>query len=175
MERNHLKLSIWISKLMTNKKLLIVSIGIIISILIIHSYFRSNKFKEPDKQQNDSSSTSIQSESIEHVDINLNPIKKDKHSNSYVNKISPNWKGKLEESLKKQMGSELKELKVQPLKALILERDGHALHVHAVIIKIKNTSNMESTFNAMIDSQTGKVLETWNQPVFEPDFHQHQN
>lgn len=163
---------------MTNKKAFLLFLGIVISIFLIHSYF-SNRGETRNHLGVDSTESQIksdsQSDSIEHIDIKLNPIKKDKRSNSYVNEIDPKWKEKLEVSLKLQMGSELKELKVQPLKSFILERDGHALHVQAVLIKIKNTSNMESSFNALVDSQTGKVLETWNQPVFEPEFHQKQN
>ena len=159
---------------MTNKKLLLLLISIFIMILFTYFYFgnRPNAIlmtSAEDKNEQAAQVTKIRSQVIEHVDNKLNPVPKEKHSKSYVNQISPDWKKKLENSLQYQMGSELKDLKVQPLKELILERDGHALHVQAVLIKIKNIADMESSFNAIIDSQTGKVIETWNQPVFEPE------
>lgn len=178
MARSHLKLSIWILKSMTNKRKYLFFFGLLIAGIII--YFLIPSTNETKKSlnnigKNSSDDSQINSADIEHVDNKLNKIPKDKQRNLFVNKISPDWKKKLETSLTLQMGSELKDLNVQPLKSLILERDGHALHVQAVLIRVKNSRNVESSFNAMVDSQTGKVLETWNQPVFEPDFNFHKN
>jgi hypothetical protein len=40
--------------------------------------------------------------------------------------------------------------------------------VESVIITLENTRGEISKFNALIDSQNGKIIQTWNQPTVDP-------
>lgn len=85
-----------------------------------------------------------------------------------VNTISADWEDKLVENLKLQGGESLKDIQIKRVESLIMRRDGNAINTESVIISLKNEEGEVSKFRAMIDSQTGKILETWDRPVVDP-------
>ncbi len=92
------------------------------------------------------------------------PMKRIQVSNS----ISSDWEKKLKTSLLAQGGSAIKDINIKKVESLIWVQDQHALNVESVVIELKNDKDEESSFRAMIDSQTGKILETWDRPVTDP-------
>jgi hypothetical protein len=154
---------------MTKKKLLLFSCS---SILIISFYLLWGKKFELSLSVQDKKIESNQ-RGQENFETSSLPVNKSKGIISPIfNADIREWKIKVEKNLKQQMGDGLKELTIRPLKSTIIERDDHQIPAQIVLVTLKNTDNVTTSFNALIDPQSGKVLETWNQPVFEPDFHE---
>jgi hypothetical protein len=84
------------------------------------------------------------------------------------NTISDAWEENLESSLRVQGGPSLKDVKIEKLDSLIWKQDGIALHVETVRITLTNDKSNQTSFKVMVDSQTGKILKNWDQPVFDP-------
>ena len=102
------------------------------------------------------------------IDQNRNPTNRTPASAKYINTPSPEWEKRLETSLKAQGGNSLKEIKIQKENSLVWMRDENPLLVESVVITLINQKDMESSFRALVDSQTGKVLESWDQTIFDP-------
>lgn len=101
------------------------------------------------------------------IDANKKPLNRLPASVSYVNKPSPDWEAKLHGSLKQQAPN-LKEIKIEKENSLVWMRDNNALLVETVKISLKNQQDSQTSFRAMVDSQTGKVLETWDRTIVDP-------
>jgi hypothetical protein len=84
------------------------------------------------------------------------------------NKISQDWQQQLEAVLWQQGGDELKAVDVVKERSLIWKNEGISLHVESVRITLTNNKQESTSFRALVDSQTGKILETWDQPVIDP-------
>jgi hypothetical protein len=102
------------------------------------------------------------------IDKNRRPIDRLPASTSYVNTPSVNWEKHLRTSLAAQGGSGLKDIKIKKEKSLVWMRDENPLHVESVVVTLTNKQNVEASFRALVDSQTGKVIESWDQSVFDP-------
>jgi hypothetical protein len=84
------------------------------------------------------------------------------------NKVSSHWKEDLEKTLTTLGGPTLKDIKISKLDSFVWSVSGQALNVESVIITLENTRGEISKFNALIDSQNGKIIQTWNQPTVDP-------
>ena len=102
------------------------------------------------------------------IDKNRKPMDRIPASTSYVNTPSASWEKQLKTSLAAQGGSSLKDIKIKKEKSLVWMRDENPLHVESVIVTLTNKQDVEASFRALVDSQTGKVLESWDQSVFDP-------
>lgn len=85
-----------------------------------------------------------------------------------VNIISSDWQEKLEENLKAQGGDGIKDIKVQKVESLIMNHQSGAIYTESVVVTLKNEKGEVSKFRAMIDSGSGKILETWDRPISDP-------
>jgi len=86
----------------------------------------------------------------------------------YVNTPSPDWEDLLQESLKAQGGKNLKEIKIKSEKSFVWTREENPLFVQSVVVTLINQQEAQSSFRAIVDSQTGKILETWDQTISDP-------
>lgn len=102
------------------------------------------------------------------IDQNKVTISRLPASVSFINKPSPDWEKKLTQSLKALAGNSLKELEIKKERSLVWTRDENALLVESVVVSMTNTQDVSSSFRALVDSQTGKVLETWDRTIFDP-------
>jgi hypothetical protein len=84
------------------------------------------------------------------------------------NHVSKDWENILEQNLLEQGGESIKSIQIKKVDSFIWKQDGVALHVESVTVSLKNQDNAESSFRALVDAQTGKILKTWDQPVFDP-------
>jgi hypothetical protein len=96
------------------------------------------------------------------------PLNRRPASLNYINHPSQDWEKKLTQLLKAQGGTSLKELEIKKERSLVWVRDENALLVESVVVSMKNNQDVSSSFRALVDSQTGKVLETWDRTVFDP-------
>jgi hypothetical protein len=101
------------------------------------------------------------------VDKKRQPLNRLPAGVSYINRPSPDWQKKLKSHLLRQAGNSLKDIKILQERSLVWVRDENALQVESVLISLKDQRDMESSFRALIDSQTGKVLETWDRTIFD--------
>lgn len=89
-------------------------------------------------------------------------------STGYANVPSKEWETLLTDSLKAQGGDSLKDIKIVKEKSMVWTRDDVQLHAQSVVVTLTNKQEVQSSFRAVVDSQTGKVLETWDQSIFDP-------
>lgn len=85
-----------------------------------------------------------------------------------TNIVSEEWQKKVEEALRLQGGDSLKDVSIQKVESLIWLYHGVALNVESVAVTLKNERKEQTRFRALIDSQNGKILQTWDQPVIDP-------
>lgn len=102
--------------------------------------------------------------------IGLTPGNEEKQLNQLTikNKPTTEWQISLENQLKVQGGAALKDITLKKIDSFIWAQDGIAFHVESVLVKIKDQNNSETSFRVLVDSQTGKILMNWDQPIFDP-------
>ena len=102
------------------------------------------------------------------IHYNKKPMARVPASVGYINTPSADWKERLETSLRAQSGDSLKSIKIQKENSMVWMKDGNPIHVESVIITLTSQQAAESSFRAMVDSQTGKVLESWDRTISDP-------
>lgn len=107
--------------------------------------------------------------------LGLTPGKESEEVKDLVvrNVVSPKWEDGLRKSLSLQGGNSLKSISVQKNESLIWVQDGGALNVESVTVKLKDFSDRETSFRAMVDSSNGKIIQTWDQPIID-DYHRNE-
>lgn len=83
------------------------------------------------------------------------------------NHPSPEWRGALEESLRHQGGSAIKDITIEREDSFIWSHEGIALHVETAKVTLRNQQDELSSFRVMVDAQNGKILQTWDPPVID--------
>lgn len=85
-----------------------------------------------------------------------------------ANNPGENWNTALIKTLQKQGGKSIKDVQVRPVDSFVLAQDNLALFVESVVVTITNEQNAQTSFRVLVDSQTGKILRNWDQPVIDP-------
>ena len=85
---------------------------------------------------------------------------------TFSNKVNPHWKDSLATNLLSMQKPDTKVFIKEELQ-LIKVSKGSARYLERVIITYLKESGMRSSFTAYVDSQTGKVIETWGRTRFE--------
>lgn len=81
------------------------------------------------------------------------------------NQPSPNWQSKLETILNRGLSKTTK-LEVNHEKSLVLVNGHNAKNAEQVVV-IFNGPDGRNSYRAMVDSQSGKVLKTWDHTIHE--------
>lgn len=84
------------------------------------------------------------------------------------NQVSSNWKENLKNTLYLQGKKMIKDIVLKNEDSFIWIHDGIALNVESVLVSITNHSDQKTSFRVLVDSQTGKILQNWDQPVDDP-------
>lgn len=84
-----------------------------------------------------------------------------------ANTPSPVWKKAVEKSVINQAGGKVKGLEVKQLESLIWIQDNIPLNVENVMVSFLDPDGRKITFKAMVDSQSGRLIQTWDRPVFD--------
>jgi hypothetical protein len=84
------------------------------------------------------------------------------------NPVSEDWEEKLVEALKNQGGESVEKIEIKKVASLVWVQNDVGINVESVIVTIKGKDKKESLFKALVDSQTGKILETWDRPIQDP-------
>lgn len=85
-----------------------------------------------------------------------------------VNSPSPQWQENLIDTLKLQGGSGIKDIAIKKVESFILNQDGKGLFVESASVTLINQKDEKTTFNVLVDGQSGKILQNWGQPVVDP-------
>lgn len=99
------------------------------------------------------------------------PPGKEKESLSKIqpsNRPSKDWDEELEKTIRNQGGDGVKDVLLKNIDSFIWTQDGHSLFVESVIVTLKKPNNEEISFRVLVDSETGKILKNWDQPIFDP-------
>jgi hypothetical protein len=101
--------------------------------------------------------------------VGLNPgHEKEEIKNLKVaNYVSEDWRPNLEKAIITQGGTSVKDLVIKTVDSFVWAQDGNALYVESVIVSLKNENNATTTFRALVDAQTGKILKSWDPPIFD--------
>lgn len=83
----------------------------------------------------------------------------------------PVWESNLRQNILAQAGSQTPEISITKIKSFVIQRDGVSLNVDSVLVKLKVDKKEKTSFKALVDSETGKILQTWDQPVYDPIEH----
>jgi hypothetical protein len=83
----------------------------------------------------------------------------------------PVWETNFRNSILAQAGDNPPEITITKVKSFVMQRDGVSLNVDSVIVNLKVDKKDRTTFSALIDSDTGKIIQTWNQPIYDPIDH----
>jgi hypothetical protein len=149
---------------------IVLSLLFVTIVFIVRSYFSTQKKSTPPKL---TQQIIVNPEKIEingRKVVGLPPgkekeeIKKLKVSNAPSN----DWEPALENTLRTQGGSALKEVSFNKVDSFVWAHDGIALFVESVIVTIKNDRNVQTTFRVLVDAQSGKILQNWDQPIYDP-------
>jgi len=49
-----------------------------------------------------------------------------------------------------------------------LELWGKKINAQSYIVTLKNDVNATTTFRVLVDAQSGKLMESWDQPIYDP-------
>ena len=152
-------------------------IGLVLAFGLI-SYFFSGQKKIPQVSQVIESQSEVKKYQIDVENLKIEgrkviglPPGNEKETISKVqisNRPTDKWNESLEETLRIQAREGIKEVIMKSVDSFVWSQDGIALFVESVIVTIKNSKNEETTFRVMVDSQTGKILKNWDQPIYDP-------
>jgi hypothetical protein len=95
-------------------------------------------------------------------------VKKEAKDINVQNSESDDWEEKLVAALKIQGGDTVEKIEIKKVASLIWVQNDTGINVESVIVTIKGKDNKEAMFKALVDSQTGKILETWDRPIQDP-------
>jgi hypothetical protein len=151
---------------MTKKKKMIVLAAVMAAAFVFFFFNKKDSESFSERKVPNTPSQILPTRQV--IDINRTPIDIVPKTSTYANHPSPEWRKRLELSLKAQSGNSLKSIKIQKEKSLIWMRDTNPILVESVIITLTNHQKSESSFRALVDSQTGKVLESWDRTIFDP-------
>ncbi len=84
---------------------------------------------------------------------------------TFKNKVSTDWPSKLQKQLARGLPPDVT-LSIHPERDFIMLEGDQALNTQQVIVVFEAKNNRNS-FRAMVDSQTGKIIRTWDQTIHE--------
>ncbi len=79
----------------------------------------------------------------------------------YLNEINPQWQELTLEELKRFQTSDVK-IQIIPVQSLLQITNNDARYIEKIIVNMTRADDREESFNALIDSETGAILQTFN-------------
>lgn len=155
---------------MTKRYQIIFLLLLLIFTAVTYYTFKDSDGPTPEKDALPKGLTPSQVEIDGRSVVGLPPGKEEKVAAKMkiTNVPSPRWKEKVESFLKAQGGEGLKSLEIDRLDSFIWHNQGVALNVESILISITNKRDEKTKFRALVDSESGKILHSWDQPVFDP-------
>ncbi len=79
----------------------------------------------------------------------------------------PVWKEKLESTLKTQGGNFITKINIETVETFDWKIGKVDVRVDSIIVKLENIKGQRSSFRAIVDATSGKILQTWDAPVVD--------
>ncbi len=79
----------------------------------------------------------------------------------------PVWKEKLETTLKAQGGNFITKIEIETLESFDWKVGKVDVRVDSIKVKLENVKGQRSSFRAIVDAKSGKILQTWDAPVVD--------
>lgn len=80
---------------------------------------------------------------------------------------SPRWKKSLEKSLMVQAGGNLKKADIEMVDSFDWKIGKANIKVDSIVVKLEHKKGHRSSFRAIVDASSGKILQTWDHPVID--------
>lgn len=89
---------------------------------------------------------------------------------SLIDEVLPDeeWEENIKSQLIRQAYDENLDVQIIKEKSLTWEEMGRPIEVESVKISLRNPAGETSTFRALVEQNTGKILRTWDRPVIDP-------
>jgi hypothetical protein len=97
----------------------------------------------------------------------LYPNQKVPQKITFKNEVNPEWKSLLGQDVLRFLRPDTK-LFVKKEKSLTLLERGLGRHVEQVYVKMISPEGRHFSYHAYVDSESGKVIRTWNNTIHEP-------
>lgn len=78
------------------------------------------------------------------------------------------WEENVKVQLKRQAMDDNVEVNIIKESALFWEEMGTSIEANTIKVQLRTPAGETTSFRALIDSNTGKVLRTWDRPVLDP-------
>ncbi|HLW56651.1 MAG TPA: hypothetical protein VKY27_04655 [Bacteriovoracaceae bacterium] len=78
------------------------------------------------------------------------------------------WEENVRSHLLRQAFDDDFEVKITKENSFTWEELGNSILVDSIKVSLRNPAGETSTFRAIVDHNTGKVLRTWDRPIFDP-------
>tara|TARA_Y100000768_G_C23991373_1_gene693800 strand:+ start:1452 stop:2072 length:621 start_codon:yes stop_codon:yes gene_type:complete len=86
----------------------------------------------------------------------------------FSNHYNKNWLSLYEKNLKRMIrNDELSGLEIKKKKSVLKVKDGIARYLEHIVVNYDNGKSLPLSFEAYIDSQTGQMVQSWNQTHIE--------
>ena len=95
------------------------------------------------------------------IGINREDFLKQKDSIVFINEVDQKWKEKLTHKLTRFQKKTTK-VETKHLKSLLKVKNNRATYFEVVLVTYRTVDGHRSSFNAMVDSQTARVVKSWN-------------
>jgi hypothetical protein len=109
----------------------------------------------------------VEKKSVKNRTWNLKPDQKLPKKITFLNEPKKEWRDLLGQDLMRFLRPKTKVFIKNQGSHTILKRNG-GLHVEKVHIKMQSPEGRQYAYHAYVDSETGKVIRTWNQTIHEP-------
>ena len=151
---------------MTRSRLLIILVTLLVSGGLLYALLSNLGEDAPTEKRILVKETVLTPDPPERTIIGLPPgVKKEVKDLDVKNSVSEDWEDKLVESLKIQGGEAVKDIEIKKVASFVWVQNDVGINVESVIVTVKGKDAKESIFKAMVDSETGKILETWDRPI----------
>ena len=96
----------------------------------------------------------------------INTYKDESINLEFLNSINENWKQDLIDRIARTQRSDT-EIFIKKENSFIQIKNNKGLYVEHVLLAIKRPDDLKQSYEALIDSETGKVIKTWNSITYE--------
>lgn len=83
------------------------------------------------------------------------------------NQVSRDWETNLVSTLRYQGGDRLKDVKIEKVESIIWTTNGHYINAESVRITLTDQNGALTKFRAIVDSESGQIIEVWDRPMIE--------
>lgn len=170
MDTDHLKSLTLILKSMTKRFFIPVLFILLVGLIIYLNYQNKTQINSllPSPTTINKDLDQIQINGKKVIGLSSGKEKEELESIKIGNQDSSEWRENLEETLRKQSDHSLKNITFKTVDSFVWAHEGVVLFVESLIVTITNENNENTTFRVLVDSQTGKILQNWDRPVYDP-------